>query len=814
MEYAEVSVNSPAARSQTFSYTVPSNLSIEVGQAVWVPFGNKLLQGIVLELTDYPSVEETREIAGIIEPRSLLSPSQILLAHWISEYYLSPLFAAVALMLPPGFERKALTLISALPVPDGFDLPSLPQEQRHALELVQGQGKVKLKQLEKILGKKKAQAIVSQLVRQGLAVRSYELEPIKARPKIEPYLSLAVDAGEAELEAARLSKKGANKQAALLAFLAQQSKSVPLTEARHKTNCDKAVVNTLASKGWVTIQHIKVKREPISYRGIMPSPPLSLTSHQRSAWEAIRSSLLQITANNTSSNVFLLHGVTGSGKTEVYLQALAETVKLGKRGIVLVPEIALTPQTIERFAARFPHRVAILHSKLSLGEQFDEWQRIRNGEFDVVIGSRSAIFAPQPDLGIIVIDEEHEWTYKQQDRSPRYHARDVAIKLAELTGAVAILGSATPDVETFYHAQKGDYRLLRLPERVVPTEGSPLPHVEIVDMREELKAGNRSIFSHSLSQATTKATANKEQVILFLNRRGGATFIQCRNCGFVLSCRRCEIPLTYHFDEDTLVCHQCNYRTPVLQTCPRCLSRRIKFLGIGTQKLEQEAGLNFPQARLLRWDSDATRRRGSHQALLNKFRAHEADILIGTQMVAKGLDLPLVTLVGVVNADTSLNLPDFRAGERTFQLLSQVVGRAGRGTLGGQVIIQTYCPEHYAIQAAAKHDYVLFYEQEINYRHQLRNPPFTRLARLVYSHTNDVLCQRETERLKQRLTSEIESRGIDNISLIGPAPAFIHRLRGRFRWQLILRGAEPATLLSQIPIPPGWTVDIDPVGLA
>ena len=814
MEYAEVSVNSPAARSQTFSYTVPSNLSIEVGQAVWVPFGNKLLQGIVLELTDYPSVEETREIAGIIEPRSLLSPSQILLAHWISEYYLSPLFAAVALMLPPGFERKALTLISALPVPDGFDLPSLPQEQRHALELVQGQGKVKLKQLEKILGKKKAQTIVSQLVRQGLAVRSYEMEPIKARPKIEPYLSLAVDAGEAELEAGRLSKKGANKQAALLAFLAQQSKSVPLTEARHKINCDKAVVDTLASKGWVTIQHIKVKREPISYRGIMPSQPLSLTSHQRLAREAIRSGRLQITANNTSSNVFLLHGVTGSGKTEVYLQALAETVKLGKRGIVLVPEIALTPQTIERFAARFPHRVAILHSKLSLGEQFDEWQRIRNGEFDVVIGSRSAIFAPQPDLGLIVIDEEHEWTYKQQDKSPRYHTRDVAIKLAELTGAVVILGSATPDVETFYHAQKGDYRLLRLPERVVPTEGSPLPHVEIVDMREELKAGNRSIFSHSLSQATTKATANKEQVILFLNRRGGATFIQCRNCGFVLSCRRCEVTLTYHFDEDTLVCHQCNYRTPVPQTCPRCLSRRIKFLGIGTQKLEQEAGLNFPQARLLRWDSDATRRRGSHQALLNKFRAHEADILIGTQMVAKGLDLPLVTLVGVVNADTSLNLPDFRAGERTFQLLSQVMGRAGRGTLGGQVIIQTYCPEHYAIQAAAKHDYALFYEQEINYRSELRNPPFTRLARLVYSHTNDILCQREAERLKQRLTSEIESRGIDNISLIGPAPAFIHRLRGRFRWQLILRGAEPATLLSQIPIPPGWTVDIDPVGLA
>ncbi len=390
----------------------------------------------------------------------------------------------------------------------------------------------------------------------------------------------------------------------------------------------------------------------------------------------------------------------------------------------------------------------------------------------------------------------------------------MAIKLAELTGAVVILGSATPDVETFYHAQRGDYRLLQLPQRVVPDEGSPLPQVEVVDLRDELKAGNMSIFSRSLSQATAKAVANKEQVILFLNRRGGATFIQCRSCGFVLRCKRCEVALTYHFAEDVLVCHRCNYRMPVPQICPRCLSRRIKFLGIGTQKLEQKASYTFPQARLLRWDSDVTKGRYSHQEILNKFRTHDADILIGTQMIAKGLDLPLITLVGVVSADTSLNLPDFRAGERTFQLLSQVLGRAGRGSLGGQVIIQTYSPEHYAIQTAAKHDYALFYEKEINYRRQLHNPPFTRLACLVYSHTNDALCQREAERMKRLLIEEIDSKGIDDLSLIGPAPAFIHKLRGRFRWQLILRGSEPSAFLSQIPIPQGWTVDIDPIGLA
>ena len=811
MGYAEVSVNSPIAQRRMFSYAIPPGLSIDVGQAVWVPFGDKLLQGIVLELSDYPSVEETREIVGVIDPRPVLSPAQVRLARWISEYYLSPLFAAVALMLPPGFERKAVTFICSPATTSKPDMPSLTRGQRDVLELVWQRGKVSLRELEKTLGRKKAQTIISQLVGRGLAVRSYEIEKIKVKPKTVPYLRLAVEAAEARLEAARLHEKRATRQAALLDFLAQQSEPVPLSEVR-KSGGSASVVKAVVAKGLVALQHIEIKRDPLANQNLVPSYPLPLTTSQSSALESIKSSLLK-TPGDASPSIFLLHGVTGSGKTEVYLRALAEVVKQGKRGIALVPEIALTPQTIERFASRFPRRVAVLHSKLSLGEQYDEWHRIRNGECDVVIGSRSAIFAPQPNLGLIVIDEEHEWTYKQHDKSPRYHARDVAIKLAELGGAVVILGSATPDVETFYHARKGDYHLLQLPERVTPSEGSPLPQVEVVDLRDELKAGNRSLFSRSLSQAVAKAIAGGEQVILFLNRRGTATFIQCRSCGFVLRCRRCEVALTYHFAEDTLLCHQCNYRIPVPQICPRCLSRRIKFLGIGTQKLEQEASKAFSPARLLRWDSDVTRQKYAHQKILDKFRAHEADILIGTQMVAKGLDLPQVTLVGVVSADTALSLPDFRAGERTFQLLCQVAGRAGRGILGGQVIIQTYSPEHYAIQAASKYDYATFYDKEINYRRQLHNPPFSRLACLTYSHTNDTVCQREAERMRRLLIQEIDSRGIADLSLIGPAPAFIHRLRGRFRWQIILRGAEPSALLSELPLPRGWTVDIDPVGL-
>ncbi len=809
MRYAEVSVNSPVAQRRTFSYAIPAGLKVEPGQAVWVPFGEKTLQGIVLELSPSPAVEETRELIDVIEPLPVLSPPQISLARWISEYYLSPLFDAVALMLPPGFERNALTFISAGPQADSHDISTLSENQKQVLELVTGQGRTSLHELEKRLGKK-AQSTISQLVKRGLLDRSYEMEPVKVRPKKVPHLRLAVRPDEARQELPGLRRR-AVKQAEILELLSAEAGPVPLPEIRKRLNSPTSAVEALVKKGLVHIESIEVTREPISYKDITPSPPPpKLTAAQESASSAIRAAMHQPGGRPA---VFLLHGVTGSGKTEVYIQALAEVVRQGKRGIVLVPEIALTPQTIERFASRFPHRVAVLHSKLTLGEQFDEWQRIRNGEFDVVIGSRSAIFAPQPQLGLIVIDEEHEWTYKQSDKSPRYHARQVAMKLSELTGAVVVLGSATPDVETYYHASTGDYRLLQLPERVVPEEGSPLPHVEIIDQRDELKAGNRSIFSRSLAEAIARAVASRQQVILFLNRRGAATFVQCRNCGFVLRCKRCDIPLTHHPAGNVLTCHQCNYRMPVPVTCPQCTSRRIKFMGLGTEKLEQETGFNFPQARRLRWDSDVTSDRHSHEEILDKLRKHETDILIGTQMIAKGLDLPAVTLVGVVSADISLNLPDFRAGERTFQLLSQVAGRAGRGAQGGQVFIQTFSPGHYAIQTAARHDYAAFYEKELAYRRLLHNPPFTQLALLVYTHVNTFVCQKEAKRMAALLLNERDARGISGFSIIGPAPAFIQRLRGRFRWQLILRSSGLSAFLSSIPFPQGWAVDIDPVSL-
>jgi primosomal protein N' (replication factor Y) len=799
MRYAEVSVNSPVAQRRTFSYALPPDLPVSEGQAVWVPFGEKVLQGIVMELTLVPAVEETREITDVIEPEPLLSPRDISLARWISQYYLSPLFDAVALMLPPGFERKAVTYVSI--THQDTDISSFTDDQQRVLKMIPLDDRVELTKLEKALGKKKAQAVVSQMVKRGLLLRSYGMGPVRIKPKKKLYINIL----DVDIDTQKLS----TRQAALVTFLKDRSYPTSWAETRKSTGCTKAVADALVNKGLVEFQEREVKREPISYNDIVLSNPLLLNSHQKQAFESIKST---IHSDSEKPDVFLLHGVTGSGKTEIYLQALAEAVSLGKKGIVLVPEIALTPQTIERFASRFPHRVAVFHSRLSLGEQYDEWRRIKNGEYDVVIGSRSAIFTPQPDLGLIIIDEEYEWTYKQ-DTSPHYHARDVALKLAESTGATVVLGSATPDVETYYRAVNGEYRLLELPERVGHGGQAALPPVEVVDMRDELKAGNRGMFSRSLVESINETIADRQQVILFLNRRGGATFIQCRRCGFVLRCRRCEVPLTHHIAADVLVCHQCNYKTAVPQVCPNCSSRQLKFLGTGTQKVEQEVGYMFPRARTMRWDSDVISSKSSHEEILRKFRNREADILIGTQMVAKGLDIPAVTLVGVISADTSLNLPDFRAGERTFQLLSQVAGRAGRGAAGGRVIIQTFSPEHYAIQAAARHDYAAFYEQEIAYRRQLNNPPFSQLARLVYAHTNDAACQREVTRMKAVLTEEINVRGIGGKYLIGPAPAYIHRLRGRYRWQLSVRGSDLSHFLSPVNFPQGWTIDIDPVSM-
>ena len=805
MGYAEVAVNSPVAQRRTFSYSIPPSLSLSVGQAVWVPFGTRVLQGVVCRLTEHPEVEQTKDIIGAIDPRPLLTLAQIELARWISEYYLAPLFDAVALMLPPGFERKLLAFYE---LPLGFSsssLSNLTPEQSQLISLLERGGKMAQAVLEKALGQKKARRALDDLLARGLVVRSEELQRPKAKPKTVLHLELAVEAEVAVKEAGRLAAR-APKRAALLRLLVDQGGPVSARE----TGATPATVKALRDKGLILTRDVHVWRDPLLDRLFVSCAPPTPTAAQEAALGQIRDSLRSPAKGPPAA--FLLHGVTGSGKTEVYMRALAEAVSLGQRGIVLVPEISLTPQTIGRFSSRFPGRVAVLHSRMSPGEQFDEWQRIRDGAFDVVIGPRSALFAPQPDLSLIIIDEEHEWTYKQEEQSPRYHAREVALKLRELSGAVVILGSATPDLETYHRAQTGRYRLLELPQRITVRGESPLPEVELVDMREELKAGNRTIFSRPLNRAIGETLADREQVILFLNRRGTSTFVQCRNCGFVMRCSRCDLALTYHAKEENLSCHQCGYHKAIPDKCPVCWSRRIRYLGLGTERVEDEVKRAFPLARTLRWDRDVTRGKGSHERILDAFLAHEADILIGTQMIAKGLDLPLVTLVGIISADTMLHFPDIRAGERTFQLLSQVAGRAGRGALPGRVVVQTYTPDNYAIAAGAKHDYASFYRQEIELRRQHGQPPFSRLVSLVYAHANAEACRTGAEKMFQRLAEKKGQDGVD-VELVGPAPMFFARIRGRYRWQIVLRGSDPARLLADLPLPQGWVVNVDPMTL-
>jgi primosomal protein N' len=502
----------------------------------------------------------------------------------------------------------------------------------------------------------------------------------------------------------------------------------------------------------------------------------------------------------------LLHGVTGSGKTEVYLQALAAVIARGKRGIVLVPEIALTAQAIYRFAGRFLGRVAVIHSALSDGERYDEWRRIRAGKVDVVIGSRSALFAPVPDLGLLILDEEHEPAYKQSERRPTYLARDAAIALGRLLRIPVVLGSATPSVETFYHAQRGDYRLIEMHHRI----GATLPPVEVIDLRDELHAGNTSIISRRLQSELESVLSRGQQAILYLNRRGAASCVLCRECGFVAMCDRCDVPLTYHSTERILLCHYCNGQSKLLRTCPQCGSDSIRYFGLGTEKVVETIERAFPSARLLRWDRDTAKSRRAHEQLLDRFAGREADILVGTQMIAKGLDLPGVTLVGVISADIALMLPDFSASERAFTLLTQVAGRAGRGEEAGQVIIQTFNPQHFCIDAASRHDYHEFYAAEIEARRRYGYPPFRQFVKFTYSHENRRRSQNEALLLREKLDGWIARLGLEQTDIVGPAPALMERLNGKYRWQMIARGPDIHPLLRVLDTP-GWDVDIDPV---
>ncbi|HEY53658.1 MAG TPA: primosomal protein N', partial [Caldilineae bacterium] len=635
-----------------------------------------------------------------------------------------------------------------------------------------------------------------------------------------------------QVPAAVIALRGSERYRPALETLVVHDRPIPISQFYEESGGDAALLKRLAEAEVVTITEVEVWRDPLAGRVFPPDQLPILTGDQAKAWAKITVGLdawLGRESPDVAPPIYLLHGVTGSGKTELYLRALRRAVDAGRQGIVLVPEISLTPQTLRRFAARFPGRVAVVHSRLSDGERYDTWRRARAGEFDVVVGSRSALFTPFPNIGVVVVDEEHDTAYKQA-RTPRYHARDAAIELARLSGAITLLGSATPSLESSFQARRGVFTLLELPRRVMGhrlqvgdgqgSEGAreregeemmlELPPVEIIDMREELRAGNRSMFSRKLRKALQGVLARGEQAILFLNRRGSATFVMCRDCGHVMHCPRCAIPLTHHRG-NMLICHHCNHREPMPRNCPKCGSPRFKEFGAGTQRLLDALRAEFPDARPLRWDRDATGGKTSHEDILQDFIDHRADVLVGTQMIAKGLDLPLVTLVGVLSADVGLFLPDFRAAERAFQVLTQVAGRAGRSALGGEVIFQSYHPRHYAIVAASHHDYAAFYRQEMRFRQEQGYPPYRRITRLLYLDANRERCQQETARVATQLQRRAEALNMVDFSMIGPAPAFFSKERGRFRWHLLFRSADPGALLTGVVLTPNWRIDVDPV---
>ena len=783
MTFAEVAVDAPVAPLRTFSYSVPAALDVRIGDSVRVPFGRQRLQGVVFSLPDTPAVPETRDILRVSTTIPPLTGVQLRLARWVSSYYLCSLFEAAAPMLPPGGRLRRRTYYS---VGDftATQLDDLTPFQRRLVEYLEGRDLVSEEQATRALGERAGQTL-ARLFDRGLIARSHRWAGAKVSPKTRIFVKLADTAVSSP---DRLPPR----QRALLEHLRARGAPMPQAEANREYGY---AVKALVDKGWIERETLQVDRDPLAGDVFPEARPLVLTEAQRSAAAAVGRALDDPAV---SPRTFLLEGVTGSGKTEVYLDAVQRCLALGRRAIVLVPEIALTRQTIERVASRFPGQVAVLHSGLSAGERFDQWWKVRQGEYGLVVGSRSAIFAPQPGLGLVVVDEEHEWTYKDHNASPRYHARDVASTLAVLTGAVVLMGSATPDVVSYHRARRGDVALLRLPRRVgaaedraAPSE-QPLPEIRIVDMRRELREGNSGIFSRPLRSALDVCLREGNQAILFLNRRGSSSYVMCRGCGRAVHCRRCDVAMTYHEDRTRLVCHHCGYRRAPPAACPRCGGHRLSYRGIGTQSVVAELETLYPDVGVLRWDRDAVGGPRAYEQMLEEFRSGEARVLVGTQMIAKGLHFPSVTLVGAVLADVGLHVPDHRAAERAFQLLCQVSGRAGRGSSGGRVVIQTFRPDNYAIRAAAAQDYASYYKQEIVHRGEQGNPPFSRLVRLEYAHTNQAACEREALRVSEELRRERDAWGYSDVEVLGPMPGYPARARGHYRWAAAPEGTRTA----------------------
>lgn len=777
-EIAQVIVDVPTMQTnRPYTYQVPAQFErqIQVGMRVIIPFGNgsRQVQGFVVGLDEQTEFDgELKSIISIMDLNPVLNQELLAMSQWLADSCYAFRISCMHTMLPNVMKTKTqryLQIIDELSETDLF-------------ELFHGQDEI-LFDPENMPAETVSRLL--KLKRQHQIEVTYALtDQAKAKfvTSIKPTMSF--ERYEEERSLLRASAKAQNK---LLSFLQSiLGKEMSLSEAKEITGLANSIFTTGEKKQWLEKDQLEVLRTPQTTLNSDNKVIPELTTDQKVAVDAICESINQ----DKTAETFLLQGVTGSGKTEVYLRAIEETLSEDKTALMLVPEISLTPQMVTRVKGRFGELVAVLHSGLSNGERYDEWRRIERGEAKVVVGARSAIFAPLQSIGLIIMDEEHETSYKQ-DETPRYHARNVAKWRSEYYGATIVLGSATPSLESRARAQKGVYQHLLLPERI---NQQPLPAVQVIDMRQELRKHAESNFSTALLDAVKDRINRGEQSILMLNRRGYSSFIMCRDCGFVMQCPNCDISLTLHMDTHTMKCHYCGHEEGIPKICPNCQGHKIRYYGTGTQKVQEELQELIPDAKILRMDVDTTRRKGAHEKLLNAFGNQEADILLGTQMIAKGLDFPNVTLVGVLNADTALGLPDFRSSERTFQLLTQVSGRAGRADKAGAVIVQTFNPDHYAIKLAQHHDYERFFQTEMNIRHRGKYPPYFYTLQISVSHEDEVQAAKSIMQIAQFLKANLAATSI----ILGPTPKSIARMNRKYYYQLVIKYKQDNQLHSTL----------------
>ncbi|MFS0656075.1 primosomal protein N' [Bacillus sp. 179-C3.3 HS] len=778
MMFAEVIVDvTTKAIDRPFDYRVPDRFKdlVKPGMRVVVPFGPRKIQGFVTKVKDVTDVKtgNIKDIVDLFDLTPVLTDELLELSHWLTEKTLSYHITALQSMLPAAMKAKYEKEIQVLSEQE------LPQSLK---ELFGHQDSL----LYTDIPPEHLKLIQRHVQKGHLEVRYHVSQ--KSGKKIVRMMQVAVSKEKLADKQQQL-KKNAVKQKALLSFLINASETTFLAkELQQQTGASSQTLKSFIQEGLLTESYEEVYRDPYKDREFTPSQSLDLTTEQAAAAKHIHQAV-----SDHQHETFLLHGVTGSGKTEIYLQTIDHVLQKGKEAIVLVPEISLTPQMVQRFKERFGSSVAVLHSGLSTGEKYDEWRKIHRKEVKLVVGARSAVFAPFDNLGMIIIDEEHESSYKQEEM-PRYHAKDVAIERARRHQCPVVLGSATPSLESYARAKKGVYTLLTLKHRVNQQQ---IPHVSLIDMREELRNGNRSMFSEELMLRLKTVLEKKEQAVLFLNKRGYSSFVMCRDCGYVEQCPHCEISLTYHRFQKRLKCHYCGHEAPVPASCPECQSEHIRYFGTGTQRVEEELTKVLPEARVIRMDVDTTSRKGAHEKLLTAFGNKEADILLGTQMIAKGLDFPDVTLVGVLSADTSLHIPDFRSSEKTFQLLTQVSGRAGRHDKVGSVVIQSYTPSHYSIELTKQHDYEAFYEQEMMHRRHQSYPPFYFLAMVTVSH-EDVM---KAAHVSDQIAQFLKMNCAPNTRILGPAASPIAKIKDRYRYQCVIkykRENELSSLLKKI----------------